>query len=469
MAASRARKILDELVATRQLTPAGLAWLTLAVDPWHDTAVTGLEGLPDQGIGKSVSFQVVQELNISKNTSPGTLPAGNWQCRIGNFPILTPEQLAPGLFYGDVCFQDNTNAQLLQSVAVQYEADGVDFQSTGVYSVFPANQQGVSLPVEYTKGVMKIIGVGIEVINTTSSLHKQGLASFCRMVQPDSEPYTSYIAITAPPGGWSVKTVTPVRALPKNIAEMALYPGFAQHEAGEGYYAPVLLKFNRHRHFPVPQTTLLLDDDPEGGPFDVTKPIVCHTTGLAPLVIPGNATTFYSSRDLPLYYDCDSNVVVFSGLSDETTLTLRVRYICERFPNDAEKQMLVIATPSAVYDPVALEIYSRAAQRLPAGVPFSENPAGEWWVKMLETIAEVATPFLTMVHPGLGIASGAVAGISGAAARRMKESRHKKESKIRNGNVPPAPKAVLPASTGKIPASPQARAKLPKQPRPSKL
>jgi len=97
---SRARQILNDHLASKTISPAGLAWLTLAVDPWHDTAVTGLEGMPDQGIGKSVSFQVVQEVSISKGSSPTTLPAGNWSCRIGTLPILTYLNVSPGQFYG---------------------------------------------------------------------------------------------------------------------------------------------------------------------------------------------------------------------------------------------------------------------------------------------------------------------------------------------------------------------------------
>lgn len=462
---SRAQKLLNDLVASRTLSPAGLAWLTLAVDPWHDTAVTGLEGMPDQGIGKSVSFQVVQELSISKNTAPVALPAGNWSVRIGNFPKLTPENVSPGFFYGAVVHQDNATANLLQSVAVQYAQDGADFPDVGIASLYPANPQGVSLPIEYTQGVVKVLGVGIEVINTTSSLYKQGLVSYCRMVQPQAETFTSYVSMSTPANSWGIKSMTPIRTLPKNLTEMALYPGFAQTEASEGYYAPVLLKFGKTKSFPVPNTTLLLDDDPTAGPFSIASPLACYSSRNTGVVVPGNATTFYTSNDLPLYYDCDSNVCVFSGLSDQTTLTLRVRFICERFPSDAERQMLVIATPSADYDPIALEIYSKAVQRLPAGVPFSENPAGEWWMKMVEEIANAAAPFLGGIHPALGLAAKGVGAVAGAASNRTKTSRKKKEAKAAGAAPPPVAKPVMSSGVNRIAASPQARKKpLPKPP-----
>lgn len=112
--------ILQKLVEQKTISPAGLSWLTLAVDPWHDNSVQDFKGLPDQGIGKSVTFQVVQEYSISKNNSPGVLPAGNWSCRIGNFPFLQDQLVSPGSYYGQIMSQTNTVTQLLKAVQVSY-------------------------------------------------------------------------------------------------------------------------------------------------------------------------------------------------------------------------------------------------------------------------------------------------------------------------------------------------------------
>jgi len=402
------------MVANRTLSPAGLAWLTMAVDPWHDTAVTGMTGLPDQGIGKSVTFQVVQEYQISAANSTVAIPAdSNWSCRIGNHPFLTTQILRDGLFYGDVLTQTGNTPVMLQPVQVNYALDGAEFDAVAVNSSL--NAQGCTLPVDYTKGVVKVCGMGIEVINTTSALHKQGLMSCARMVQPETESFTAYMALTTPANAWGIKSLTPVRTLPKNLSELALYPGFAQEEAKDGYYAPVLLKFNRYPHYPTPYGTLLLDDDPSAGTFNTANPIACWSSSLSGFSAPGNTSIFYCNKDLPLYYGCDSNVVMFTGLSYTTTLNLRVRWILERFPSDAEGQILVISSPSADYDPIALEIYSKCVQRMPAGVPFTENPAGEWWKNMLVAIADVATPLLKSLPGPLGMALGTAAQVGSRA------------------------------------------------------
>lgn len=450
-------QILNKLVEQKVISQPGLSWLTLAVDPWHDNSVTGFEGLPDQGIGKSVTFQVVQEYSISKANSPIVLPSGNWSCRIGNFPILQPMVVSPGSYYGDVISQDETIKNLMIPVQVNYAPDGTDFADVAVDGL--ANSQGCSLPVEYSKGIVKVCGVGIEVINTTSELYKQGLMSCCRMVQPEVEPYMAYIAMTG--NVWSTKTMTPMRTLPKNLKEMALYPGFAQDEAKNGYYAPVLLKFGKERHFPVPTSVCLMDDDPSAGPVDTVTPIACYTSTNTLFNVPGNTTNFYTNRSQPLYYGCDSNTIMFTGLSEQTTLTLRVRWIMERFPSDAEGQILVIATPSATYDPAVLEIYSKAVQMLPAGVPFTENPGGEWWRTMLTEIGKVAAPLVKQLPipfaQGLGRAIETGVDLLGDVETNKKlaaDVRKANKAKAAVNKIPAPAKNVGSNQQGRIPPGP---------------
>lgn len=447
-------QILQKLVEQRTITPEGKAWLTLAVDPWHDNPVTDFQGLPDQGVGKSVTFQVTQEYSIAKNNAPATLPAGNWSVRIGNLPILQDQKVSPGFFYGDVVSQDNvitpTTDRLLKSVMVNYAPDGADMADTALN--LPLNAQGCSLPPGFTKGIVKLCGMGIEVVNTTAELQKQGLMTCCRMPQPDPEQVTSYVALTSPANSWATKSLTPMRTLPKNLAEMAKYPGFAQDEAKNGYYAPVLMKLNKAKHYPVALSVLLLDDDPQAGTFSPASPIACYTSQSAPLVVPGNSTSFNVNAQLPLLTDVDSNVVFFTGLSDSTTLTLRVRYLLERFPSDAEEQILAIATPSAPYDPQVLELYSKAVQMLPAGVPFTENPSGEWWKSMLTEIGKVASPLLKMLpHP---IAQGAARAVDAGVLMLGEDDVNKKlAAEVRKAN---AAKRKLTAAENKAKAVTQA-------------
>lgn len=451
---SQAHQILQKLIDEQKLSPEGLAWLTVATDPWHDTKIKGVAGLPDAQVGDSLVFQVVQELVIVK---PGTLGAGNWKVRIANQPFLQKQKVGPGKYYGDVVSIDNsiTFDREIWPVQVNYALDASDFAST-----VPVGSAGIELPQEFTKGTVKLIGMGIEVFNTTAEINKQGTVSYIRMSQPDTDDFFGYVSQSTPVNTWAFRSLRPFREPPKNLSEMSNYPGFAQTEAREGYYAPVIIKVNaNNRNYPITKGLLTLAEDPEGGPINPVG-IDCHSSQSAATIVPGNITTFYSVQNNPLLTDCDTNVVMFTGLSDATTLTLRVRFICERFPNDSEKQMLVIATPTAPYDPVAIELYTRAVSQMPCGVPFSENPAGEWWLKMINEIAELAVPMLNTIHPMLGsgaklIGSGAESLRKDWRKERKKNERKPKPKKAvelaqaqRSYNAPnrPKPLPAIPAS-----------------------
>jgi len=417
--ASRARSMLNQLVESRRLTPEGLAWLIASVDPWHDTTISGVAGIPDQGTGKSVVFQVVSEYDISK---PASLPTGPWGCRVGNFPILSTHRVTDGGYYGDTVTQIRTGGPVvgdraIMPVQINFAAAGLDFDDTVNFIVGPLS--GCDVPVKFTTGIVKVCGMGIEVINTTAQLYKQGLMTCARMVQPDVETFSTYVVMPyIGSAETTVKTVNCFRTLPKNLGEMALYPGFAQMEAKDGYYAPVTLKLGRNLSYPTPVGVLLLDQDPRGGTVNLTQPIDCYSSTMilfTPLTVPPTTASVYVSQECPIFASVDSNVVMFTGLSDQTTLTLRVRWILERFPSDSEAEILVMATPTAPYDPVALEIYSKMLALLPAGVSFTENPGGEWWTKALSKLAEIVGPMVAMIPHPYAKAAGTALTLGGAA------------------------------------------------------
>jgi len=106
---------------------------------------------------------------------------------------------------------------------------------------------------------------------------------------------------------------------------------------------------------------------------------------------------------------------IFTGLSDTTTLTLNVNTFHESFPSPAENDILVLATPSATYDPVALEMFSHSLSSMPVGVPASENGLGDWFLGAVADAAEFLAPLaVALGQPVIG--AGLVAG--GALARR---------------------------------------------------
>jgi len=95
---------------------------------------------------------------------------------------------------------------------------------------------------------------------------------------------------------------------------------------------------------------------------------------------------------------------------------VNVRWLIERMPGPTETDLVVLATPSAPFDPLALELYSRCIRDMPPGVPLSENPLGEWFANVLGKVSELAPVIGDAVGafvPGASLIGKAV----GAAAR----------------------------------------------------
>ncbi len=138
----------------------------------------------------------------------------------------------------------------------------------------------------------------------------------------------------------------------------------------------------------------------------------------------------------------------------------------ERFPSDAEGQILVIATPAAPYDPEVLRIYSQAAMALPAGARFTDNPSGEWWKNMLSEIGKVASPLLKLLpHPlaqGLGRAVDAGVMMLGEGdenrrlaneVRKANVAKRQAEQASRQNKIAAPAKPIGSNNQGNIPSS----------------
>jgi len=112
-------------------------------------------------------------------------------------------------------------------------------------------------------------------------------------------------------------------------------------------------------------------------------------------------------------------------LSQSSTIQLNAIFYYETFPNQSEKDILVLATPSAEYDPLSLEIYSHAISRQPPAVMLSENPMGEWFADVIESISNVLNYIPHPFAQKLGMvgkpAAGALRVITGNTASKPTE------------------------------------------------
>jgi hypothetical protein len=129
--------------------------------------------------------------------------------------------------------------------------------------------------------------------------------------------------------------------------------------------------------------------------------------------------------------------VFFTGLSNSTTLRLKMKVYVESAPGFLDTSLSVLATPSAPYDAKALELYSWALGVLPAAVHVSENAMGDWWKRVLGVLGSAA--------PQVGKFFGPLGEMAGGAAHDIISSITADDPPVHQA---PGPKVVRVKSTG---------------------
>jgi len=389
--------ILETLVKNGQLTPDGYAFLKLATDPWHDNKVPQFKGIPDMNQGNSVVCSILQELQVSM---PDGF-TGPWSCRISTNPIQRNVVCNDCDVFGNTAERWNTSNVNMYPVMIDFADGSADFPDYR-----DSNSLGIKLDDSYLAGPSKVVAVGIEGVNTTADVYQQGLCTASDMNQQPGENW----CVNLFDGGVSLGSfnVFPVRVPPKNLGEALLLPNTTQWHAREGFYAVVqLLELASLPAQCGPLVPIFLKDG-------VPSPMVEIPSALLPATASAslNGHTHQCQTSYPGKVPMNTKCVMFTGLSTQSTITVRVRWILERYPNDNQPDILVLATPSPSLDAMALELYSRTMRALPPAVMFKYNNSTDWWKSVLATMADVAASGLMLIpHPlakGVGAAIGAL-------------------------------------------------------------
>lgn len=395
------------LVNKNLLTDSGRDFLIAAMDPMHDTQLKELQGWPDVETSSSIVRCIKQTVTISK---PTTLLAGEtWDCIIESWPFLTPQTLQKQARLGgndanNVYIQDPSfSTTVLGGVTARGIKTGNDYD----YDATQLRGQ-VALASAYEKGATRVVGCGIEVMDTTADIYKQGNCTVFRNNQSAIDRPSLYTKNMAAPFTTLTQfTGSTVRRGPKNQQEALLIPGSRQWRAEDGCYLV---------------QSFVGQDNPARMP-DYVLPVVPATSVEDEVSVAGNTTQFFSPQmtlaggaaiaisPCIKLHPTHMAGAIFSGLNENSTLQMTVNYYIESFPTPAEADILVLASPSARYDPVALEIFSQALSEMPVGVMACENGLGDWF-RGAVAIALKAAP---AVLSGLGL--GALAPAAKLASR----------------------------------------------------
>jgi len=382
----------------------------------HDHLLTDLKGWPDVESAPSVVRCFKQTVQIEVLGSI----TGNWDCLINTWPMLQnydaqfyTRNIAPQGGNNSVSsFTDPANTAAVGGVTI-YECASGDNMSIGSGSCVNFGAlDSHTLGLSQEPG--RLIGMGIEAVNTTSTLNVQGSVTVFRQPLPHSEPFLLDLPPTPPP---TYNPATPyinhsVMATlypnpPLNLAQAMLLAGSRQWKASEGAY--VVVPFLGQDNPPL--VTNYTQPFFIQGLLDTDTDTVNTTTLLGPQAITGGSSaqpTIWGGQRLNPVHMAG---IYFSGLSQASTLSLNVNIYYETFPS-TYSDLVTLAKPSCVYDSCALELLSRVLSDMAVGVPASENWDGEWWADVVSKLSS----FLPQVGMVLGGPGGGALGTAGAGA-----------------------------------------------------
>jgi len=423
------------------LTQCGTEWLIQALDPYHDTARTPT-GYPDTNANSSVIQVVKQSYQL---VTP--IAAGNWDCNVVMLPWINPITMTQTVNGGNqvpprnILTQPNpatTTDVVVGGIQVLAAASGGNLDIS-IPAVAGTNiNQSFSIPNTYLQGNSRVVGMAMEICNTTSDLNRQGLVTCYRIPVPQNDDGTTMITANQIGGDTNIFTgaadVVFIPKPPLNIAGAQLFAGTKAWGAEEGSYQ--VAGFNT-------------PDVPANG-LNFTQPalyttsqtdaavLFAHMTRTAPVASIGG----YAEVPAVSWTEMDMSGSFFTGLSNSTTLTVNYVVIIERFPTQDDLDLIVSAKRSPEYDVKALEAYSEIYQSLPVAVPFGENGWGDWF----DTIANTASSVLGMIpHPYAQAASVLVGG-----AKKIKDQFDQPVSDTRVERIPQAPPMSAPRKSRNV-------------------
>jgi hypothetical protein len=464
--------ILDKYERAGSLTSAGRAWLTAALDPFHDLEIR-CDGLPDSDVSNVIIEKIVQTVQVS---APAGLAAGtNWDCHVFNLPEGIPLDLYPGIYnegftsYWNQLASNGTTGVITdllsanlptiqahggynnEGVLVEYGLLNIVSVNTGAptvpnLSMTPATTISVvdiTPPGNLQSGKRRLIAMGYEIHNTTATLYKQGTITAYRM--PNTEVDAELVGLLDPvaEGSYSSSTnnysaipyPTTYKCAtlpPSQVNEAMTYTDARQWDAEEGAYVVCRFDINRNQ---LRQNTMSNVAFLGGDNFQQNVATSLNLAGRSALATgqyydanvlqSGNfvgVTSPQAHFSLPFH----TSGVFLSGLSPQSTFAVTLRTFWEYAPsyNDVNGGVLVpLAQSSPPCDPLAIELYDRVSQDIPVAVKVSMNAEGDFWDLCLGALATAAPAVGNFLLPGAG-------GVAGTAASAYL----KNQQKQRNAN-----------------------------------
>jgi hypothetical protein len=363
----------EALSTQKGLTPQGRAWLKVALDPFHDTEST-LAGFPDNDDSPSCIQFVKKSFSY---TTTGVESAVNF--------IMTP--FMKGTYINSSGTLNLNGGQVTGGVAFPASLlfGGLALQTT--LATGPTTPITLLDPSEFVGSNTRIIAMGFEVHDVTNELQETGT---CTVWQA---PVYQEIGAVTPNGfidtaGLVAATPVPVNSysiFPATLDQIMLLSGSRQWAAYNGSYT-VSKMSSTVNPYATRTTSVAMYIDPYNPSSSSTSAVIYYgikTSGSIPAGtaapnIPGTSAPIFSPF---LYHGAHYSALPVSVPPATPVLqsfTLTAHWILETAPGPNDP-LITLASPSAQFDPAALELYGAIVKTRAPGAQVAENSLGGWF------------------------------------------------------------------------------------------
>jgi len=411
-----------------KISQSGVAALKAALDPFHDADIPNMKGWPDSRQGNSIIRTVHNSTTVTSLGTGGSIVVYPW-------PILNQEVIHSAARTGSQVTSltdTSSNDSVIAPICI-YNYTAAESSSPSPYFLRPATAapQYHNIPPQYfSDGPMRLVGGGFEIHDVTAEISKQGTATIFEIEQDveDTEVFFTADGLAIEPlttYNSSSFQVSKLNRFPGSVGDAMIYPRSRQWDAKEGVY--VVFPFNGDNHALYAEyKTPIIDTDPRTTP-DIPEAVNIRGSYIGDYIVgtPASGTNYLNFYP-NVYTPCNSRGVILSGLNAASTFTITSVLYVESFPSQASP-LVTAAHRCAEHDPVALQILQSALQTLPIAVPVSENPFGEWFADVVESVmpwlgmaGSVAFPAFAPAIMGGSAALSTVAGQYGSKANKKK-------------------------------------------------
>jgi hypothetical protein len=450
---------LHRAVDKSKMLPTSEAWLVKITDPFHDNTAVPCAGVPDQFDGRTVIREIKETWTLSATTFGlgGIDPAETWNLNVAILPTMnyastTRAELYPFGAVGHGTESNTTDDTAVAQIAIcghlndsgdnetypwpnptlsntSYSLGAVagkkKYFSTSPwsnhYGLFGAISGQMQLPTD-----MRCVAIAFQLEDRTNQFYRQGLAT-CYKMNTNYDQNTRTMchffdnSVTS-----SVTRLTEdyLFQLPANYPEdVTNLPGTVSWDASEGCYVvgqfdPACLtqwcSYMDQRGY-VGISAFSGVESTINGDAVISTAVLANPNGY---LVPGwNSTPNVLFNEPFLPCATQTSGCILSGLNKNAVYELKIRAIYETVPDYTQADNLLAPTPSAPYDPTALQIYSDVVKMMPAGVPQRYNPWGEWFDYVMKLVAGAAPIVGAAVDSmgGMGLGSLTAAAVSSSA------------------------------------------------------